>query len=442
MAGCSPHPPVSSKEDRAAAVVNGVEITSFEVNTLFELSATPGLSKEVVHERKRNILAGLVRTELIAQEAVKQHLDSSPDFTILLHESRRQVLAGMFLKSIGSVTKPLDREAVLFMVSQNPLIFADRKLLVYEEVIIPVVNVPFLLSLNEKVGKGASLDQLVDEIKSKNMPYSRATQAKSTDQLDPVMITVLTGSKPNVPVITRVQDKFAMIFMLHSSIPIPLTGADAERAARNIASAQNRNMAIEKKTKDLLVRAKITYFSDYAPKPTGKKSVEENNALPSPDTAQAEKNNSYTVILILTISAAYVLVILILTASMHMLHFSNWVPRLWPTPHDIVVQKDEDLWFNEYRAHPFVKVFLLFCAFVSVFKLGHQIFLVWTIIDIWIILVSTATGVLLGIGLSHLYALSPFPRWTQGARWVPVVFFTLSLVFVVLVTQHYLRLLG
>ena len=70
VTGCSSRSG-DSTADRVAAVVNGVEITQFEVRTLYERTAASGVSKEVEREQKRNILANLVRSELLAQEAVK-----------------------------------------------------------------------------------------------------------------------------------------------------------------------------------------------------------------------------------------------------------------------------------------------------------------------------------------------------------------------------------
>lgn len=433
VVGCSPHSGNSS-EDRVAAVVNGVEITNLEVNTIYERTAVRGISKDVARDQKRNVLAGLVHAELLAQQAVKQNLDKSPEFTLLLHESRRQVLAGMLQQSLASAAKPLEIEAVRDIVSQNPLLFDERKLLVYEQVLMPVVNEPFLLSLNMRVSKGATLDQLVEEIKDKRMQFQRVKQIQSTDQLAPAIVKVLTSSKPDVPVVARVQDKFAMILVLRNVVPIPLTGEAAEQAARNIASAQMRNIAIQKKMKDVLDRAKITYFGEYAKDTSGKKGV----ALPLPDKARAEKMNSYSVILAVSITVAYAFAMLLFSASMRLLLGRVWLPRLWLTPRVQPVEPEVDLWLPEYRASFYVKFFLFCCAVVSVFMLGRQLLPVWTMLEVWMVIASIVTGVLLGIGLSHLYARSPLRNWTKGLRrWVPVVFFTLSLAAAVVVTLRF-----
>ena len=168
IVGCSPEP---EKKDagRTAATVNGVEITQREVTSLYERTAAPGVSEEARRNQERAILAGLVRGELLAQKAVAERLDRTPEFVLTLHEARRQVLAGLAEKSMLASLKPLSDEALQSVVKQNPLIFGERKLLVYEQVLMPVVDVPFLQSLNDAAGKGASLSQLVDSIKAKKL---------------------------------------------------------------------------------------------------------------------------------------------------------------------------------------------------------------------------------------------------------------------------------
>ena len=430
VTGCSSRSG-DSTADRVAAVVNGVEITQFEVRTLYERTAASGVSKEVEREQKRNILANLVRSELLAQQAVKMNLDKSPEFPILLHEARRQVLAGMAQQSLASAPKPMEIEAVRDIVAQNPRLFSERKLLVYEEVLMPVVDVPFLLSLNVQAGKGASLDQLVDEIKAKKMHFRRVTQTQSTDQLEPAIVKVLTSSKPGVPVVARVQDKFAMLLMLHNALPIPLTGEQAEQAARNMISSQMRNAAIQKKMKDALDKAKITYFGEYAQDASGSKIV----GLPLPDRERAERMNFNRMILALSITGAYAFAMLQLSASVSVLLGSIWAPRFWPAPKVPAVENNVDEWLSEYWVPASIKFFILCCTVVSLLILGRQIMLVWPILEAWIVLVSAVTGILLGTGLSHLYTRSPLPGW-----WVPVVLFTLlSLAAALAVTQRFAR---
>ena len=115
IAGCSPHAGDGS-DGRVAAVVNGVEITQREVDFLYQRASAPGASESVKRDQRRSILAGLVRAELLAQQAAKMKLDQSPEFPIALYNARRGVLAGLAEAKIVSTAKPLSQETIQTVV--------------------------------------------------------------------------------------------------------------------------------------------------------------------------------------------------------------------------------------------------------------------------------------------------------------------------------------
>ena len=312
IAGCSPE---TEKKDagRVAATVNGIEITQREVTALYERTATAGVSEEIRSNQQRAILAGLVRSELLAQKAAAENLDRSPEFVLTMHEARRQVLAGMAEKGMLASIKPLSDEALQGVVKQNPLIFGERKLLVYEQVLMPVVDVPFLQSLNVAAGNGASLSHLVDSIKAKKLQFQQVTQTQSTDQMQPAIARIMSNAKPNVPIVMRVEDKFAMVLMLKSALPIPLVGGSALQTARNITTAQLRNQEFGKKMKNVVDASKITYFGAYAPGAAAKKGSGQLVPLPTVDSGMVAENESLTIELAVALGAAYTFSVLLLT---------------------------------------------------------------------------------------------------------------------------------
>jgi len=141
FAGCS-HQDSSSSANCIAAVVNGVEITQQEVEYLYRRLGEPKASPEAAQNKRRAILADLVRSELLAQRAREMKLDKASDFALAMHDARRRVLAGVAQKEIESKVLPVSQEAAKEVVHHNPALFADRKLLVYDEVLIPGVDEP------------------------------------------------------------------------------------------------------------------------------------------------------------------------------------------------------------------------------------------------------------------------------------------------------------
>ena len=447
IVGCTPEP---EKKDasRIAAVVNGVEITQREVATLLERTAPPGISQEVRFNQERAILAGLVRGELLAQKAVAENLDRTPEFVLTLHEARRQVLAGLAEKSMLASVKPLSDEALQSVVKQNPLIFSERKLLVYEQVLMPVVDVPFLQSLNVAAGNGASLPQLVDSIKAKKLKFQQVTQTQSTDQMQPAIARILSNAKPNVPILMRVEDKFAMVLMLRSAVPIPLVGEAALQTARNITSSQLRNQEFGKKMKAVVDASKITYFGAFAPGALAKKGAGQLVPLPTVDTKMLAQKESLSIELGIAIAAAYAFAVLLLTFWMRLFFGKFWQPLMSRKSKkaksvDLEGQTEEhhhdEIFNSEYKPPVFIRYFLFIVAALAVFTLGYQIFFIWGKTPEWIVGVSVFSGLLLGIVLSYIFSLKPFRKLTQNMRFLPLLFFSFCLVAVIIASK---RLIG
>ena len=445
--GCSPEP--EKKDDgRVAAIVNSIEITKREVHNLYERTATPGVSAEVRRNQERAILAGLVRGELLAQKAVAENLDRSPESVLTLYEARRQVLAVMAEKSMLASVKPLSDDALQFVVKQNPLIFGERKLLVYEQVLMPVVDVPFLQSLNHAVDKGASLSQLVDSIKAKKLQYQEVTQTQSTDQMQPAIARILSNAKPNAPIIMRVEDKFAMVLMLRSALPIPLVGDAALQTARNITNTQLRNQEFAKKMKDVVDASKITYFGEYAPGAVVQKGAGQLVPLPTVDTNRVVEEKSQSLEVGVAIGVAYMFAVLLLTFWMRLFLGKFWQPFM---SHKSKKGKsvegeshredhhDDEILNPVYKPPVYIRSFLFFDAVGIILTLGYQMILLWGKTPEWITGLSVLSGLLLGVVFSYIFSLALFRKLTQNMRFLPLLFFSFCVVAAVIASK---RLIG
>ncbi len=427
FAGCSPHAGDGS-DGRVAAVVNGVEITQREVDFLSQRSAPPGASESVKNDQRRSILASLVRAEILAQQGTKMKLDQSPEFVLALYNARRGVLAGLAEEKIASTAKPISQETIQNVISENPNLFSQRKLLVYEEVIIQGVNLPLLESLNTAAGKGASLEALLDEVKAKAIPFRRTTRTLTSDQIEPAILKVLSSARANIPVVMRVEDKFSMMLMLHTVVPIPLEGHAAEQAAANLVNSQQRSLAFSKKMSDVVDDTKITYFGEFKP---GAQVKQTGITLPTPDPARAEGKRYRQFRFGALLAFSFTVAMMLLTALMRIQRGTLWLPRLWPARK----KKDSITYdYNVYVTSHIAELFLLFLAIAALFALGYHLHLLWDTIPFWMIVAASITGIFFGTGSSRFFAFKFIQSWSQKFRWIPVVFFGLLLAATVLGT--------
>ncbi|WP_169817598.1 EpsD family peptidyl-prolyl cis-trans isomerase [Chlorobaculum limnaeum] len=423
VSGCSSQ---SAKESpgSVAAVVNGVEITHGEIEYFARKSVPPGAATAETIEQKKAILANLVRMELLAQKAQEMGLDKDPDFTLALYEARRQVLAGMAESKLVKDVKPVTSETANSLVENNPRLFSNRKLLVYDEILIQGVDVPFLESMISMNEKGATEEQLIEVLNSRKKVFQKTTRSQTSDKIQPVILDVLLKSTPNRPIIARVEDKFSMILMLHKVLPVPLQGAQATQAAMSMAYAQQRNVLMAKSMTELLNNAKITYYGDYAKTSAGEQKV---TGLPVPDQQRAARKTYKSVGYGAILSVSVIFAMLVLTASMRILRGGLWLPRLWPSSSIPDEPKTQYEW--AYEAYKIEKFYIGFMALVIIAVLAFEIYLLAQYLPIPGIIASVLSGVLLGVAGSRVFSLAVLKGLSHKVYAVLVVVFTVPVVF-------------
>ena len=422
-------------------MVNGVEITQREVDFLYQRTAAPGADSLTIFNQRRSILAGLVRAELLAQQATKMKVDQSPEFVIALHDARRRVLAGLAEEKIASTAKAVSPETVQQIISDNPNFFADRKLFVYEEILVSGVDLPLLQSLNASAGRGASLTQLLDAVKAKATPFQRTTKTLTTDQIDPGLLKVLNTLKPNMPVVARVENRFSMILMLHTVLPIPLEGKTAEFAAANLANTQQRNVVFSQKMRAVLDGSKIIYFGEFKPDAVAPKWKKQAVALPVPDAVRAQEQLIQQVKLASSLAISFTAAMLLFFVAKCILVGKLWLPRLWPAPKQkIASSKSYD--YHVYPATRKNKLLVLVIGASGFLPLAYHLRLLWDAIPFWMIPLTLIIGILVGTGVSYLFGLQLLKEWAKKFRWfrwVQIVIFEVLLLTGVLLA---LRLLS
>ena len=423
VVGCSSQ---SSKElsGSVAAVVNGVEITNGEIEYFARNSVPPGADKAETIRQKKAILANLVRMELLAQNAQKMGLDKDPDFTLALYEARRQVLAGMAESKLVKEVKPVTPETANSLVANNPRIFSGRKLLVYDEILIQGVDVPFLESLISMNEKGATEEQLIEMLNSKKKVFQKSTRSQTSDKIQPIVLDVLLKSTPNRPIIARVEDKFSMILMLHKVLPVPLQGAQATQAAMSMAYAQQRNALMAKSMTELLNSAKITYYGDYAKTSAGGPTV---TGLPVPDQQKAARKTYKSVGFGAILSVSVIFAMLVLTASMRILRGRVWLPRLWPSSNIPDEPKTQYEW--AYEAYKIEKFYIGVVALVIIAVIAFEIYLLTQYLAILGIIASVLSGVLLGVAGSRVFSLTALKSLSHKVYAVLVAVFAAPVIF-------------
>jgi EpsD family peptidyl-prolyl cis-trans isomerase len=420
--GCSSQ---SEKEvnGSVAAVVNGVEITKAEVESLARRSIASGSSKSEAIEQKKAILANLVRAELLAQKGRELGVDKDPEYSIALYEAQRQVLAGMAEARLVKDISPISANRAAELVTNNPRFFADRKLLVYDEILIQGVEVPFLNSLIAMVDNGASESKLLEELSSKKKVFQKTTKALGSDQIQPGILEVLLKAKLNQPIVARVGDKFSLIMTTHMVLPIPVQGEQANKTMMSMAYSYQRNSLLSKDMADMINASKITYFGEYALK---NPNYTKTSILPTPNKKSEDQKTFKRIVLGAVMSISIILATLILTASMRMLLGELWLPRLWPSFNN---KKDSETVYEwSYDAYLIEKIFIAIITMVVLGCLTFDIYFMSRFYPVIGIITSVVSGILFGIAISRVFSLELLKNASNKIYAVLIAVFTLPII--------------
>lgn len=392
---------------RVAAVVNGVEITKQQVDFIFNRTAAPNLSEADAATLRRQILADLVRVELFAGKAREMKLDQGRDYAMALYSAQKTVLAG-FAENRFVGNPKISSQAEDVIIKNNPLLFAGRKMYIYDELIISGVNLSLLETLNTMANQGSSITQLATVLNAKKIPYRLSLKALSSENIPQAILLILNGMTPDRPRVINAGGKVSILLSLRYSAAIPLEGAVARSTARALIAQNQRTLALSKAMNNLLNDAKIAYYDEYAVQKIGDRNL---SALPVPDIKKAERRAFRKHLSEVVLGGQIVLVVMALTAMMRSLYSKLWLPRIWLN-YDV---SDEMRGTASDRYRPSGNK-LIYLYGMMVLSFGGIVFGIVRLsgkISVWEMTGTLAAGVILGFVASRIFRIGEAMKWSR-----------------------------
>jgi EpsD family peptidyl-prolyl cis-trans isomerase len=410
-----------------AAVVNGVEITKSQIEFLAKQSAAPGMTPGQNENQRRRILANLVRTELLAGKARKDGLDKSQDYSMAVYTSNNGVLAGLAEKQIVNKVAQATYLEAETVVKNNPQLFSERKLYVYDQVVFPGVDMKYLETIGKMAENGANLNQLVDMLKAKNIKYNKIVRGMMAEQIPPPMLQLLNKLKPNIPQVVSGGKNISMIFVLREVISMPVEGEEANRVASQIINSGKRREILSKELTELLNNAKITYYDEYSKEQSGKNNLLQ---LPLADTKKQEVKEKNTIIIGSFLSGSYVLAIMVMTAIMRILFNKEWLLQLIPNKRIKITDK-EALYYQS--ALPMIqRIFIYLLMLAVLYSLVMDIVYLRSNMSILLIVTLPIGGIVAGYILSRAYRMGMVFNWSRNVYFIISIAFSMP-VFAIMV---------
>lgn len=246
---------------QVVATVDGEEITSLELRA--ELGGFGSRDPAVMKAAQQQALQRIILRRLLAQEARREKLDKGADYTLQVDRYRETLLAQLYQRKLASKIAPPTKQQAQDYVSANPTRFAERKVLVVDQVIAaPNKIAPDRLRPLKTLGE---VKTLLDE---EGVPYQQNAAVFDTLTADPRLLSGILAL-PDGEIFVIPQGGRLLFNQITGSRSVPLTGDVAVNYAQNVLRQQRAGETVGKQIEGMRKAAenKITYNPAFKPAP-------------------------------------------------------------------------------------------------------------------------------------------------------------------------------
>jgi EpsD family peptidyl-prolyl cis-trans isomerase len=250
---------------QVVATVNGQEITSLELRQ--ELGNFQSRDPKIVKLAQQRALQQIIMRDLLVQKAKEAKLDKSAEFKLQVLRGEQGLLAQLFERSAASgVPAPTRQEAETF-VSSHPQMFAQRRILIVDQVLAPPGKID-----PQKFAALKTLDEVKNLFNSQNLPYQENVVTIDTLSANPQVIQQIDKLAPG-DVFVVPQNGGLVFNHVSETRSVPFRGDLTVNFAMNALRQQRARDAVRTKLETIRKDAepKIVYAAGYKPPPPGAK---------------------------------------------------------------------------------------------------------------------------------------------------------------------------
>lgn len=254
LAGCG-----KEATGQVAAVVNGEEITLQEINA--ELGNTPipdGVDKKVVQQAA---LQKIVERRLLAQAAREDGLDKTPDYLLRERQLRDALLVQLMGQRAERALKVPDQQEIDKFIDDNPLMFAERKILTIDRIQFAL---PEKVDQLKALENDHSMDAVAARLQQMGIQFRRDTpqvDAASLGQQRMAQIRALPAGEPFVVP----ENGVVTVGVIVGERPEPVSASDARPLAVQALRKQKLTETVQQRLKQSRTAAEIEYQAGFAP---------------------------------------------------------------------------------------------------------------------------------------------------------------------------------
>ncbi|MGH7024047.1 MAG: hypothetical protein ACREEB_10715 [Caulobacteraceae bacterium] len=246
---------------QVAATVNGQEVTVSEIGV--ELGAFNSANPKVRKLAQSAALENIVTRKLLAQAAVAQGLDKTPDFPILEQRAKDTLLAQLLEQKLAKeVPAPTQEEADNF-VTEHPDMFAQRKIYIVDQLRMARPSDPAVLKALQPL---KTLPQVEAQLDQDHLPYAKGVGSLDALGAEPKLIDQIVKLPPGEIFIIPSGAQL-LVNQIRDTQIVPFTGPEASKFAMAWLKRQRTQDAVRKQLSAIVGKgvAEVRFNKAYAP---------------------------------------------------------------------------------------------------------------------------------------------------------------------------------
>lgn len=249
------------EKGQVIATVNGEDVTIYELGT--ELQGVDMPSGEARKKVEQAALQRIIDRKILADIARDRKLDKTPEYLLQTRRAGEQLLVNLLQQNeAGKVPASTSEDVEKFMAA-NPWTFAQRKLLIIDQIQFPMPADRKVLAAYRPL---KTLDEVEHKLITDGIEYRRAPTSLDTMQMPATMAKSIMDL-PAGEVFVVPAGGGLTANRITEARATPLTGPDAMKMAREMLRNQNMSKKAATELEPLLAsaREKVTYKKGYAP---------------------------------------------------------------------------------------------------------------------------------------------------------------------------------
>ncbi len=259
--GSEPKAEKQLEKGQVIATVNGEDVTVYELGA--ELQGLDAPAGEAHKKMEQAALQRLIDRKILTDIARDRKLDKTPDYLLQTRRANEQILVNLLQRDEAAKIPTSTTEDVEKFIAGNPWMFAERKLLIIDQVQFPMPADRKALDAYKPL---KTLDQVEQKLGADGIEYRRVPTSLDTLQL-PASLTKSIMDLPQGEVFVVPAGGGLTANRIIEIRPTPLKGPDAIKVARDMLRRQSIAQRASSELEPLVkaARATVVYQSGYGP---------------------------------------------------------------------------------------------------------------------------------------------------------------------------------